>query len=140
MTYPEAVDRFVEKLNKKQDGVYVIEEEKGITDGIWEGYLDHDNVNHQTIAIYTGPKLTGEKIDNYFISTPSEMPWKTHLKVFSKSEKIYITYETVGDQVEAEDINLLQSEIIGLEEELSEHREDTNRHIEGGVIDGGSFV
>ena len=46
---------FVEKLNKKQEGVYVIEEEKDITDGKWEGYLDHDNVNRESIVIYTGP-------------------------------------------------------------------------------------
>lgn len=103
---------FVEKLNKKQDGVYVIEEEKDITDGKWEGYLDHDNARHQSIVIYTGPNFTGEKVDNFFASTPSETPWKTHLKVFSESEKIYIIYETTGDQVEAEDINLLQDSLV----------------------------
>ncbi len=102
----------MEKLNKKQEGVYVIEEEKTIASGKWEGYLDHDNVNHQTIYIYTGPKLTGEKVENYFISTPSETPWKTHLKAFSNSEKIYITYESTGDQVEAEDVNLVQDGIV----------------------------
>ena len=103
---------FVEKLNKKQEGVYVIEEEKTIVDGIWEGYLDHDNANRESIYIYTGPKLTGDRVENYFVSTPSETPWKTHLKVFSKSEKIYITYETTGDQVEAEDINFLQDVLV----------------------------
>lgn len=103
---------FVEKLNKKQEGVYVIEEEKDITDGKWEGFLDHDTVRHQSVVIYTEPNFTGEKVDNYFISTPSEMPWKTYLKVFSESEKIYITYETTGDQVEAEDINLVQGVLV----------------------------
>ena len=103
---------FVEKLNKKPEGVYIIEEEKLITDGKWEGYLDHDNANRESIVIYTGPNFTGERVDNFFISTPSETPWKTHLKVFSNSEKIYITYESQGDQVEAEDINLLQNTLI----------------------------
>lgn len=103
---------FVEKLNRKQEGVYVIEEEKLIVnDGVWEGFLAHDNVIQQSISIYTGPKFTGKKVENYFISTPSETPWKIHLKVFSNSEKIYITYETTGDQVEAEDINLLQNSL-----------------------------
>ncbi len=115
---------FVEKLNKKQEGVYVIEEEKDVANGIWEGYLNHDNVNHETIYIYTGPKLTGEKVENYFISTPSETPWKTHLKVFSNSEKIYITYETTGDQVEAEDINLLQDSLV---EEIDRAISEENR-------------
>jgi len=114
----------VEKLNKKQEGVYVIEEEKDVANGIWEGYLDHDNVNHQTIYIYTGPKLSGEKVENYFISTPSETPWKTHLKVFSNSEKIYITYESQGDQVEAEDINLLQDSLV---EEIDRAISEENR-------------
>lgn len=103
---------FVEKLNKKQEGVYVIEEEKTVINGIWEGYLNHDNANRENIVIYTEPNFTGEKVDNYFISTPSEMPWKTYLKVFSESEKIYITYETTGDQVEAEDINLVQGVLV----------------------------
>jgi len=103
---------FVEKLNKKQEGIYVIEEEKTIVDGKWEGYLDHDNVNRESIVIYTGPGFTGEKVDNFFISTPSEAPWKTYLKVFSNSEKFYITYESQGDQVEAEDINLLQNTLV----------------------------
>lgn len=117
---------FVEKLNKKQDGVYVIEEEKDVANGVWEGYLDHDNVNHDSITIYTGPNFTGEKVDNYFISTLSETPWKTHLKVFSNSQKIYITYETTGDQVEAEDIN-------SINQRFDDYREN-------GVIDGGSFI
>lgn len=113
---------FVEKLNKKQEGVYVIEEEKTVIDGIWEGYLNHDNVNHETIYIYTGPKLSGEKVENYFISTPSETPWKTYLKVFSESEKIYITYETSGDQVEAEDINRMQESIVDTRTELEQYK------------------
>jgi len=115
---------FVEKLNKKPQGVYVIEEEKNITEGKWEGYLDHDNVNHKSIAIYTGPKLTGEKVRNYFVSTPSEMPWKTHLKVFANTEKVYITYESKGDQVEAEDINLLQDTLV---DEINRAKTEENR-------------
>ena len=131
---------FVEKLNKKQEGFYVIEEEKDIQDGKWEGYLEHDNVNRESIVIYTGPSFTGTKVDNFFISTPSETPWKTHLKVFSNSEKIYITYESQGDQVEAEDVNLLQNKTAQIERKFHSHRDDRLSHIEGGIIDGGSFV
>lgn len=121
---------FVEKLNKKQEGIYVIEEEKSITDGKWEGYLDHDNVNHESITIYTGPKFTGEEVENYFISTPSETPWKTYLKVFSKSEKIYITYESKGDQVEAEDINLAQNAITNTINDLNEYKDSNNIEVD----------
>ena len=111
---------FVEKLNKKEDGFYIIEEEKTIVDGKWEGFLDHDNVNRESIVIYTEPNFTGEKVDNFFISIPSETPWKTYLKVFSHSEKIYIIYESKGDQVAAEDINLVQEKISELEEKKAE--------------------
>lgn len=103
---------FIDKLNKKQEGVYVLEEEKNIQDGKWEGYLNHDNVNSDTIYIYTEEKFGGDRVENYFISTSEEMPWKLYLKVFSKSEKIYITYESTGDQVEAEDVNLVQDAIM----------------------------
>ena len=120
---------FVEKLNKKQEGVYVIEEEKNIENGKWEGYLDHDNVNHESIVIYTGPKFTGKKVDNFFISTPSEMPWKTYLKIFSDSEKIYVTYESSGDQVEAEDINLVQQAIADNSNALEEYKDSNNIEV-----------
>lgn len=99
---------FIDKLNKKQEGTYVLEEEKIIVDGKWEGYLNHDNVEANSIYIYTEEKLGGNKVDNYFVSTSAEMPWKLYLKVFSDSEKIFITYESKGDQVEAEDVNLIQ--------------------------------
>ncbi|MBU5440282.1 hypothetical protein KQI42_20005 [Tissierella sp. MSJ-40] len=120
---------FVEKLNKKPSGVYIIEEEKVITEGKWEGFLDHDNVNHQSISIYTGSKYTGEKVENFFISTPSETPWKTHLKIFSNSEKVYVTYETTGDQVEAEDINELQEAIVDTSNNLNDYKDSNNREI-----------
>lgn len=120
---------FVEKLNKKQEGFYVIEEEKTIQDGKWEGYLEHDNVSHESIVIYTGPNFTGTKVDNFFISTPSETPWKTYLKVFSESEKIYITYESQGDQVEAEDINQVQNTLADTIKNLNNYKAATDASI-----------
>ena len=120
---------FVEKLNKKQEGFYVIKEEKDIQDGKWEGYLEHDNVNRESIVIYTGPNFTGTKVDNFFVSTPSEMPWKTYLKVFSNSEKIYVTYESQGDQVEAEDINQVQNVLADTVEDLNDYKAATDASI-----------
>lgn len=124
---------FVEKLNKKQDGsVYVIEEKKTIVNGVWEGFLNHDNVNHQSIVIYTGSKWTGQKIENYFVSIDAERPWVTHLKVFSNSQEIYITYETPGDQVEAEDVNSLQNAITNTQKEFERYKK--YGHIDGGIF------
>jgi len=124
---------FIEKLNKKQDGsVYVIEEEQAIINGKYEGVLQHDNVNRETLKVHTGPKLTGKEITNYVLSVPSDTPWKTYIKVFSDVDKVYITYETPGDTVEADDINDLQDAIVATNEEF-------NNYKEYGHIDGGTF-
>lgn len=124
---------FIEKLNKKLDGsVYVIEEEQIIIDGKYEGYLQHDNAARNTIKVYTGSKLTGEEITNVTVSVPSDAPWKTYIKIFSDAEKVYITYETPGDTVEADDINMLQ-------EASQEMREDFEQYKKNGHINGGTF-
>lgn len=133
MSYPARIDTFYEKLNKKIDGVYVIEEELEVVNGVWEGFLQHDNVNTASLQIFTGPRLSGEQIQNYYVSVPEETPWKRHLKVFTKKAKIYVTYETPGDQVEADDINYLQDVITNTQKEIE-------RYKESGVIDGGSFI
>jgi len=121
---------FVEKLNKKADGsIYVIEEEQT---GKYEGHLQHDNAVRNTIKVYTGSKLTGEEIKNVTVSVPSDTPWKTYIKIFSDFEKVYITYETPGDTVEADDINMLQ-------EASREIREDFEQYKKSGHINGGTF-
>ena len=125
--------KFIEKLNKKFDGsVYVIEEEVILLEGKYEGFLEHDNINSKTIKVYTGSKLTGEEIVNVIVSIPIETPWKTFIKLFSNEEKVYITYETSGDTVEADDINLLQ-------EEAKLIRDDFEDFKIAGHIDGGTF-
>jgi hypothetical protein len=124
---------FTEKLNKKQDGsVYVIEEELVVMDGKYEGLLEHDNINTGTIKVYTGSHLTGEEIVNVIMSIPGETPWKRHIKLFTDVMKVYVTYETQGDTVEAEDINLLQEVAVGM-------RDDFEQYKEVGHIDGGTF-
>lgn len=133
MSYPENVDTFVSKLNKKQDdSVYVIEEKISIKEGKYEGILEHDNINNKTIKVYTGPKLTGEEVTNVIISIPTETPWKRHIKLFADAEQVYITYETTGDIVEADDINNLQNSISATQIEI-----DTYKLV--GHINGGTF-
>ena len=124
MSYPARIDTFNAKINKKINGVYVIEEEIEVVNGVWEGF---------SIQIFTGSRLSGEQIQNYFVSVPEEMPWKRHLKVFAQVEKVYVTYETPGDQVEAEDINTLQDAITNTQKEIE-------RYKKFGIIDGGSFI
>ena len=131
MTYPEAVDRFVEKLNKT-DTVYVIEDEELVLeDGVFEGELAHDNVKNDSVMVFTGPNMTGERIQNFFLSIPSNAPWKRVIKVFSDTPKVYVTYESEGDQVEAEDINLVQESIVNTQKEVERYKAANDQAVQG---------
>jgi hypothetical protein len=138
--YPENIDGFIKKLNKVDNKNYVIEEEVSLINGVYEGELEHDNANVLTISVWSGAKLTGQKVDNFIVSTPSNAPWKKIIKIFSKLQKVYITYETPGDMVEAEDINKLQESIVEIKRELTQHKEDLSVHFRDYNLDGGSFV
>lgn len=126
------VSKFNEKLNKLDNNTYVIEEVITVTGGVYEQELIHDNVDIKTVNVYTGTKLTGTKVNTYVLSTPSVTPWKTIIKIFSNVSPLYISYETVGDTVEAEDINKIQESIVETQTELLRYEKD-------GLIDGGTF-
>lgn len=132
MAYPDQIDTFPEKLNKKQDGVYAIEEEIALTDGNFEGFLAHDNIISSTVKVYTGPKFTGEEVTTWTLSVPVDTPWRRIIRVFSNALKVYVTYETPGDTVEADDVNVLQDAITATQTELERYKAD-------GIIDGGTF-
>lgn len=121
MPYPNDIDRFVEKLNKS-DKVYVIEEEVSPVNGVYEATLTHDNIIDSSVHVYTGTKLTGEKIDNFILSVPADTVWKRSIKIFSEAAPLYITYESYGDQVEAEDINRLQENVIATQSEIDRYK------------------
>ncbi len=127
--YPENIDSFVEKLNKLDNNTYVIEEEVKPINGVYEGELKHDNISNSSLRVYTGSKLTGEKIENFILSTPSNTPWKKSIKVFSNSQKVYITYETQGDTVEAEDINILQESIVNTQTEIDRYKTSNDNEV-----------
>ncbi len=134
MAYPDNIDRFAEKLNKKTDSsVYVIEEKLPITAGIFEGLLAHDNINNNTVRVFTGPKLTGQEINNVVISIPGDTPWRRLIKIYTGASEVYVTYETPGDTVEAADINTLQESITLTQTEIEKYKSI-------GMIDGGNFI
>ena len=114
--------KFTTKLNKLDNNIYSIEEEINVVNGKYKGFLEHDNVNINSLNVYTGSKLTGEKINSYILSTPSETPWKTEIELYTKLDTVYITYETVGDTIEAEDINILQDSIVYVQEEFNKYQ------------------
>lgn len=102
--------KFTNKLNKIDGNIYTVEEELVVSNGKYEGVLAHDNINHATLVVYSGKGLTGDKIDNYVISKLEGQEWKTFIELYHDAN-VYAIYETEGDIVEAEDINLLQDEI-----------------------------
>lgn len=122
MAYPTNIDQFTDKLNKKQAGVYVVEEELTVTGGKYDGMLIHDNIITSTIRVYTGPKLTGTPVTNYVVSLSDETPWKRYIKIFTDAPRVYVTYETTGDTVEADDVNTLQSSITATQAEVERYK------------------
>lgn len=104
---------FHDKLNKIDGNAYVIEEEIQMpASGIYDEELQHDNIVDNTLSVYTGPMLTGEQIQSYALSTPSMASWKRIIRIQSEAPVVYITYETTGDTVEADDINRVQEAIV----------------------------
>jgi len=138
--YPQNIDIFPDKLNKNPTGFYTIEEKIALVDGIFEGDLAHDNINNSSLLVYTGSELTGDKVLGYTLSLPGDAPWRRIIKIFSNTDFVYVTYETPGDIVEAEDINKVQNSIVNTQTELERHKEDLTSHIQNAEIDGGSFL
>ncbi|WP_186802697.1 pyocin knob domain-containing protein [Lacrimispora celerecrescens] len=114
------ISKFYEKLNKIEGNIYVIEEKAELTGGVYDAPLQHDNINTSTLSVYTGPKLTGERIQTYVLSTPSLTPWKRTIRIYSDVPVVYISYEAEGDTVEAEDVNQLQEEVVRTQEAVNE--------------------
>ena len=110
---------FNKKLNQVEGHRYVIEEEVVPVGGVYEGELMHDNIDTATFTVHTGTNLTGKKIETYTLSTPGMASWKKVVKVYTNAENVYLNYETIGDTVEAEDINELQLAINMTQQELN---------------------
>ena len=109
--------RFTDKLNKIEGKTYTVEEEIVVANGKYEGFLGHDNVNINTLAIYTEKGLKGDKVTNYSLSIKEDQEWKTFIELYHPAN-VYAVYETTGDIVEAEDINILQDSILELNEKI----------------------
>lgn len=133
MGYPEQIDVFQDKLNKKANGSsYVVEEKLLLAGGVYSGLLAHDNINNQTLSVYTGSRYSGTEVRNYSVSFPDEAPWRRMIKIYADVPEVYVTYETPGDTVEADDVNQLQTGLTAPQSELE-------RYKKAGLIDGGSF-
>ena len=96
-----------------------MEEEIHFTNGVYEAELQHDNINEATFAVFTGPKLTGTRLETYTLSTPSLAPWKRIVRVYADVPVAYISYETDGDTVEGDDINRVQAAVVETQKALN---------------------
>ena len=103
---------FTPKLNVVEGKVYSIEERIVMPEGgVYEAELQHDNIDEATLRVYTGPQMTGDLVQTFTLSTPSLTPWKRIIRIHSAEPAVYISYQTEGDTVEADDVNRLQDEI-----------------------------
>ena len=89
------INTFTEKLNKISGRVYVIEEHVNLKQGVYEALLAHDNIREKTVNVYTGPKLTGEKINTWVLSTPSDTPWKRQIRISAELQEAYISLSLI---------------------------------------------
>lgn len=130
---------FIEKLNHVEGKVYPIEERIEMPEsGVYEGMLQHDNINEATLRVYTGPGMTGNLVQAFALSTPSLTPWKRNIRIYSEEPVVYIRYETDGDTVEADDVNILQDEILRTQTAVGAQERrlaDTKARLEGAMKD-----
>lgn len=111
---------FTRKLNHIKGKTYPVEEIIEMPEsGTYEGMLQHDNVDEATLRVYTGPGMTGNLIQAFALSTPTLSPWKREIRIHATEPTVYVCYETDGDTVEAEDVNLLQDEVARMQAEAS---------------------
>ncbi|OUS69766.1 phosphoglucomutase [Paenibacillus sp. MY03] len=133
MPYPDEIEVFPGKLNKRADGTaYTVQEELRMTDGKFEGLLAHDNIANSTVRVYTGPNMSGTEITAFTVSIPADTPWRRYIRVFAGVEAVYVAYQTPGDQVDADDINRLQTAVSAVQTEVVQYKGN-------GIIDGGYF-
>lgn len=122
---------FYNKLNKVGSTVYPIEEEILMpSNHIYDAELQHDNINDSSVEVYTGANLTGDPV-GYTLTTPTETPWKRVIHIETTAPYIYITYETIGDQVEVDDINKVQDAIIRTQNAVTDLEAEVTGSIAG---------
>lgn len=133
---------FIRKIDRNLESPHIIMNEvMPIINGKGEGFLNHDNVVKSSINIWTEPDRGGVQITTYTVEVKNKYPWRFYLKVnvdYLNVDKVYINYESYGDQVEAKDVNELQEGIEKVVFELDTHKERNEIHLDG-VIDGGTF-
>ncbi len=118
--------------------MYVLDEEKVIVNGVWEGVLNHGQVNHSSILIYRDKKLNGTRVLNY--SLVKDVDNKTRIRINGSDGSVFITYETmeeilpVRDEKASEEVEGISVDRLYLEKELVKKADKVNTFTKEEVV------
>lgn len=129
---------FNEKLNYNPSETYKIKENIELRNGIYEGILKHDNIIESTVVV---KDTEGYIIENFSLEKVKGKPWSHKIVIQSSSNRATIEYHTIGDTVDADDINDINKNLLGVIQtmknldvtitNLNERVEKINRELNG---------
>lgn len=111
--FSSKMDSFKNKLNYNKLGNLVADESVDITVSRNVELL-HDHVmQNKGIEIRTGTAKTGTKITDYTLTKNSSKDWRTVVNFGPSvpSGRYYITYYSLGDEIETEDFDMFSEEL-----------------------------
>lgn len=124
----ETVPTLPTKFNKATTPYQIANEEIDLVNNSGSKTLDHDNLLAGSIEIYSGVNKTGTRIYTFTTVSPENLAWQTLLSVTAAYSKVYVYYKSYGDQVEAEDTNIIQDNVQKTIGDIITHRNDSTIH------------
>lgn len=101
---------FTNRLNFKQEGYLINDEEIELTGGLKNYVLKHHNLlQGQPVSVWTGEGMSGSQISDFTVSNLSDKPWvyKVTFGASVTDGTYYINYTSQGDENDADDINYI---------------------------------
>lgn len=97
------------KLNFNQEGYQIADEAHAVASLI---KFEHDNVVQGSVQIYTQPNKEGTRFYDFTVAPDTKKPWESNIHIEDLSlltgiNTVYVHYTTLGDEVDADDLNLL---------------------------------
>ncbi|MDY6340726.1 MAG: hypothetical protein SPL54_00470 [Lachnospiraceae bacterium] len=105
------LSNFEEKYNYNSGSAYEVEEKVTVVNGAADHTLSHGNVVEDSILVYTGAKQSGSQITSFTTSTVPGRAWRTAVHITTSESEVYVSYESTGDTVDAEDVNEIHTAI-----------------------------
>ncbi len=135
--YPSGLDSFTTKLNKPATGNATVSDEAVVIPASLPSsaiLLIHDNYVASSMQVWTGLGLTGTQKTNFTIAANAVKPWQWEITFTDDGSggsliNAYMTYETTGDEADADDINDLQSAVTATQTELGINPKGTSASV-----------